>query len=133
MLHAIFFLITGTVSLNVLDKHYQNMGGYTSAEQRASFPTFFSRTIQLLRKKKLIEYATSRFTVLNTIHSCTGGGMSKGRRVTYISGTLCKVNRQPISASENGDNFLDQLKGEIFCVRTDTNIESFGKGTMIFI
>jgi hypothetical protein len=46
---------------------------------------------------------------------------------------LCKVNRQPISASENGENFLDQLKGEIFCVRTDTNIESFGKGTMIFI
>ena len=45
---------------------------------------------------------------------------------------LCKVNRQPISASENGENFLDQLKGEIFCVRTDTNIESFGKGTMIF-
>ena len=34
------------------------------------------------------------------------------QRVTYlyISVTLCKVNRQSISASENGENFLDQLK-----------------------
>jgi hypothetical protein len=109
------------------------MGATLLQNNKHLFPRSFSQTIQLLRKKKLIEYATSRFTVLNTIHACTGGGMSKGRRVTYISGMLCKVNRQPISASENGENFLDQLKGEIFCVRTDTNIESFGKGTMIFI
>ena len=52
MLHAIFFLITGTVSLNVLDKHYQNMGGYTSAEQRASFPTFFLTNYPAVEEEK---------------------------------------------------------------------------------
>jgi hypothetical protein len=42
------------------------------------FARSFSRTIQLLMKKKLIEEARSRFTVLNTIQTFTGGGMSKG-------------------------------------------------------
>ena len=60
-------------------------------------------------KKKLIE-ARSRFTVLNTVQYRHLQVVECPKGYLYISVMLCKVNRQPISASENGKNFLDQLK-----------------------
>jgi hypothetical protein len=60
-------------------------------------------------KKKLVE-ARSRFTVLNTVQYRHLQVVECPKGYLYIFVTLCKGNRQPISASENGENFLDQIK-----------------------
>jgi|LakMenE18May11ns_1017448.scaffolds.fasta_scaffold9798227_1 hypothetical protein len=95
MLHAIFFSIRyryGTVSLNILDKHYLNTEATLLQNNEHLFRTFFFTYYQAVDEEK-----TSRSQIqiygseYRTIQTFTGGGMSKGLPL-YIRNAL---QRQP--------------------------------------
>ena len=95
MLHAIFFSIRyryGTVSLNILDKHYLNTEAtlLQNNEQllRMFFFTYYPAVDEEKTDRSQIQIYGSEY---RTIQTFTGGGMSKGLPL-YIRNAL---QRQP--------------------------------------